>query len=116
MRQEDLGRFIGRDMSGRALRRPGGQSVQSASGEDFVTKGKPKISAKEVLDDLRSGMDDEGFMLKYKLSYRQLQDLFRKLIKAGFVTPIELAERLCVTSSQVTEVIKQVEKAVKELD
>jgi DNA-binding MarR family transcriptional regulator len=81
-----------------------------------VKKEKLQISAKEVLDDLRSGMDDKTFMGKYKLSYRQLQDLFRKMIKAGFVSPIELAERLCVTSSQVTEVIKQVEKSVKELD
>jgi len=81
-----------------------------------VKKVKLQISAKEVLEDLRSGMDDDTFMVKYKLSYRQLQGLFRKMIKAGFVTPIELADRLCVTSSQVTEALDQVEKAVKELD
>jgi len=96
--------------------RRGARLLGRAGCEVPVKKEKLQVSAKEVLDDLRSGMDDEAFMRKYKLSYRQLQDLFRKMIKAGFVTPIELAERLCVTSSQVTEVIEQVEKAVRELE
>jgi len=81
-----------------------------------MKKPKLMISAKDVLDDLRSGLDDEGFMRKYGLSYRQLQNLFRKMIKAGLVTPMELAERLCVTQSQVTEALKQVNKALEELD
>jgi|GEM_PF-1809738 len=83
-----------------------------------VSQMKPKISisAQEVLNDLTSGLDDQGFMIKYELNYRQLQRLFRKMIQAGYVSPLELAERLCVTQSQVTEAFDVVKSAVKELD
>jgi hypothetical protein len=84
--------------------------------EDLMKKEKISISAREVLNDLKSGLDDQGFMIKYKLSYRQLQRLFRKLIQAGLVTPMELAQRLCITDSQVTEVLRQTKDAVEELD
>ncbi len=75
-----------------------------------------KISVKQVLQDIRSGIDDEGLMKKYNLSNRQVQRLFRKMIAEGFVSPMELANRLCVTKSQVTEAIDLMKKAVDELD
>jgi hypothetical protein len=81
-----------------------------------MKKPRMTISASEVLQDLRAGMDDEAFMIKYSLTYRQLQRLFRKLIAGGFVSPLELAERLCVTQSQVTEALEQVRKSIDELD
>ena len=81
-----------------------------------MAKPVVKISAKSVLDDIRAGLDDDGFKRKYNLSERQLQRLFRKMIAEGFVTPLELAERLCVTESQVTEAIDQIKKAASELD
>jgi hypothetical protein len=79
---------------------------------------KPKvvISAKQVLEDLRSGMDDEGLMVKYQLTFRQLQRLFRKMIMSGYTTPRELAQRLCVTKSQVVEALGEVKSAINELD
>ncbi len=75
-----------------------------------------KISVKQVLQDIRSGMDDEELMKKYNLSNRQIQRLFRKMIAEGFVSPMELANRLCVTKSQVTEAIDQMKKAIDEID
>jgi DNA-binding MarR family transcriptional regulator len=81
-----------------------------------MTREKRTLSAKEVLEDLRSGFDDQMLMDKYSLTYRQLQRLFRKLIIGGFVSPLELAERLCVTQSQVTEVMDQVKKMIDEID
>lgn len=81
-----------------------------------MKKRKLTINANEVLEDLRGGMDDEMLMIKYNLNYRQLQRLFRKMIMGGFVSPLELAERLCVTRSQVTEVLNQVSKAIDELE
>jgi len=81
-----------------------------------MKKEKISISAQEVLNDLKSGLDDQGFMIKYKLSYRQLQRLFRKMIQAGVVSPMELAQRLCITDSQVTEVLRQTKDAIGELD
>lgn len=81
-----------------------------------MTKEKRTLSAKEVLEDLRSGFDDQMLMEKYSLTFRQLQRLFRKLIIGGFISPLELADRLCVTQSQVTEVMDQVKKMVDELE
>ena len=75
-----------------------------------------KISVKQVLEDIRSGMDDEELMRKYSLSNRQVQRLFRKMIAEGFMSPLELANRLCVTKSQVTDVIDQMKRAIDELD
>ncbi len=75
-----------------------------------------KISVREVLEDLRNGMDDEELMKKYNLSNRQVQRLFRKMIAEGFISPLQLANRLCVTKSQVTEAIDQMKKAIDELE
>jgi DNA-binding MarR family transcriptional regulator len=81
-----------------------------------MRKPKLKISANEVLTDLRGGMGDDALMAKYNLNFRQLQRLFRKMIQGGFVSPIELAQRLCVTKSQVTDAIEMAERAIEELD
>jgi len=75
-----------------------------------------KISVKQVLQDIRSGIDDEELMKKYSLSNRQVQRLFRKMIAEGFMSPLELANRLCVTKSQVTEAIDLMKRAMDELD
>jgi DNA-binding MarR family transcriptional regulator len=82
----------------------------------LMKKRKLTVSAKQVLEDLKAGMDDEGFMVKYNITYRQLQRLFRKLIMGGYVSALDLADRLCVTQSQVTEALGQVKKAIDELD
>jgi hypothetical protein len=66
---------------------------------------KIQINPKQVLEDLRSGLDDQGFMLKYELTYRQLQNLFRKMIKGGYISASELASRLCVTKSQIMKAL-----------
>ncbi len=54
---------------------------------------KRKLSAKEVLADIRAGMYDEQLMQKYKLSTASLQSLFGKLLKAGLITRSELDQR-----------------------
>lgn len=80
-----------------------------------MAKPKIRIDAGEVLGDLRSGMDDQQLMTKYGISYRQLQRLFRKLILADLISPLELASRLCVTESQVTETLDGIAKSMKEI-
>jgi hypothetical protein len=55
--------------------------------QEAASREKMVISAQQVLEDIRSGMDDEGFMVKYGLSFRQLQRLFRKMILGGYITP-----------------------------
>jgi DNA-binding MarR family transcriptional regulator len=90
--------------------------MNRTSEEVVMTRPVMRISASEALNDIRSGLDDKSIMTKYNLTYRQLQTLFRKMIQAGYVTPLEVAERLCVTESQVFEAFDQASKASKELD
>lgn len=42
---------------------------------------KRKINGQAFINDIRSGMSDTELMLKYKLSSRMLQSLFRTLLK-----------------------------------
>ena len=94
-----------------------------ASALDIIAKEdaqKPKrsikISAKEFLTDIRSGMDEEALMIRYGLLPRQLQSAFRQIINAGLATPMELSKRLSITKSQVTDAFKEMGKAISELD
>jgi hypothetical protein len=44
---------------------------------------KKTINAKEILTDLKAGMDNTALMEKYGLSEKGLQSLFKKLTDAG---------------------------------
>lgn len=66
--------------------------------------GKPVIEAREVLIDLRAGMDDHGLMKKYRLSTKGLHSLFGKLVKAGVIGTEELEERTALTSANFIQV------------
>jgi hypothetical protein len=54
---------------------------------------KRKITAKEIMADLKSGLDDPALMKKYNLSSEGLQSLFKKMLKAGVVTRQDLDSR-----------------------
>ncbi len=49
---------------------------------------KPIIDARDVLNDLRSGMEDGDLMKKYNLSSLGLQSLFKKLTQAGLIREV----------------------------
>jgi len=97
--------------------------VAKASVLDFLktireknTKPARQISARGFLNDVTSGLDEHSLMTKYGLSQRELQSLFRQLIEARLVTPLELANRLEITKSQVAEAFVEMGKAIEELD
>ena len=54
---------------------------------------KKKISAKEALADIHSGMSDSALMSKYLLSSAGLQSLFDKLVTAGYLDLAEIQKR-----------------------
>ncbi|MGO9567733.1 MAG: hypothetical protein ACLP5H_09345 [Desulfomonilaceae bacterium] len=54
---------------------------------------KKKIKARELLSDVRSGVDDAGLMEKYGLSARGVLQALNRLIAEGFMSPSELIER-----------------------
>lgn len=75
-----------------------------------------KINARQILSDIKSGMDDDSLMVKYELNQRELQKVFRKLIQSGLATALELSSRLSITKSQVREAFVEMGKAIRELD
>jgi hypothetical protein len=48
---------------------------------------KRTLDAKEILDDIKAGMDSTALMEKYQLSKKGLQSLFKKLMDAGVLKP-----------------------------
>jgi hypothetical protein len=55
---------------------------------------KKRISAKEAVADIRSGMSDSAVMKKFNLSEEGLQSLYDKLVQAGFIDLAEVQGRL----------------------
>lgn len=53
-----------------------------------------KVSAKQVITDIKAGMDDVTLMRKYQLSADLLHSVFRKLMQAGVLTEAELNNRI----------------------
>lgn len=61
----------------------------------FVTDmDKKKLTAKDLLSDIRSGMSDQEIMAGRGLSAQALQAVFRKLMDAGVLTQAELDGRV----------------------
>jgi hypothetical protein len=62
---------------------------------------KRKITAREILRDVRSGLSDQDLMEKYTLSAQGLQSVFHKLVTAGVITQAELDDRVPITERTV---------------
>ncbi len=62
---------------------------------------KRKITAREVLRDIRSGLSDPDLMEKYTLSAQGLQSVFNKLVTARVITQAELDDRVPITERTV---------------
>jgi hypothetical protein len=62
---------------------------------------KRKITGREVLKDIKAGMDDPALMEKYKLSAQGLQSVFTKLVNAGVMAQAELDARVPVSERTV---------------
>lgn len=74
-----------------------------------------QLKAKELVKDIRSGMDDNELMRKYDLSASQLESVFHKLIEADFITSLELWERCRLSDTQITKAFVEAQKAIDEL-
>jgi hypothetical protein len=57
-------------------------------------KPKKQISAREITEAMHSGTSDQDLMLKYKLTSRGLQSVFKKLLAARLISENELRERM----------------------
>lgn len=70
---------------------------------------KPTIDAKQALEDIRSGMDDQTLMAKYRISAKGLQSLYGKLVARSVITQEEIDQRTSESFGDVsiTENLKQ---------
>ncbi len=62
---------------------------------------KRKITAREVLRDIRSGVNDQELMKKYSLSAQGIQSVFNKMVSARVITQAELDDRIPLTERTV---------------
>lgn len=62
---------------------------------------KRKITAREVLEDIRLGKSDSTLMQEYSLSAQGLQSVFRKLLRARLITQKELDDRIPASEQTV---------------
>ena len=97
-------------------------TLYKATALDIIAKNKRekpskrKLKAREFLKDVKMGMSDNELMEKYLLTRRALQSALRQLIELRLATPLELSNRLSITTSQVREAFVEMGKAIKELD
>ncbi len=54
---------------------------------------KKRLKAKNLVNDIRGGVDDSLLMVKYGLSSKGLQSVFRKLVTGNFIRKNELENR-----------------------
>ncbi len=62
---------------------------------------KRQLSAREILLDIRSGMNDTALMEKHNLSFQGLQGVFTKLVESGALEQTELDDRAAVHEQTV---------------
>ena len=60
-----------------------------------------ELKAKDVVNDIRSGMTDQELMEKYRLSSAGLEDLFSQLLASGVVRQFEIDERMPMLDATV---------------
>lgn len=57
---------------------------------------KRKLSAKQVLEDVKGGLSDDQLMSKHRLTARELQGVLGKLVEAGWLTQSQLDARTAI--------------------
>ena len=63
--------------------------------------GKCRISARQMVSDLRAGMNDRQLMEKYQVSLDSLRYLFKRLVESGLMTELQYFERTEISESSV---------------
>lgn len=61
--------------------------------EKGTAQATVKLNARQVVKDIRGGLDDAGLMARYGLSPAQVKKLFERLLEHKLVTSRELAAR-----------------------
>jgi len=55
---------------------------------------KRKIRARDIVNDIRAGLEDGALMHKYRLTAKGIQRIFLKLLESNLITQVELSSRM----------------------
>lgn len=75
-----------------------------------------RIKVAEFLEDMRSGLDDTELMRKYDVSEIGLTQVFGELVRGGFISASQVAERSKIRDSQITRGFVEIQEGLKILD
>ena len=105
-------------MSGRRPSRRGEAELIMGGGHERVEKMTPKreIKAKEVVEEILSGMADDDLMQRYGLTPEELDSVLRHLVDSGFMTRQQLQEREQLSHSQIIKAFVDSRTDTRELD
>ena len=70
----------------------------------------------EFLEDMRSGLGDLVLMKKYKLSETGLTKVLGELLRRGFLSASQLAERSTIRDSQIMKAFVEDKEGLKIID
>ncbi len=95
-----IGQMTQEELDGRM---PGITAATVASGmpQGSRPRAPVEIRAKDVVNDIRSGMTDQDLMEKYRVTSAGLEDLFDQLLKSGVVKQFEIDERMPMLDATV---------------
>lgn len=74
------------------------------------------VKVAEFLEDMRSGLGDPGLMKKYHLSEANLTKVLGELLRRGFVSASQLAERSTIRDSQIMKAFVEDKEGLKIID
>lgn len=66
---------------------------------------KRKISARQIISDLRAGLSDDELMEKYAITAEALRYILKRLVESGLMTELQFYERMELTESDVLKAL-----------
>ncbi|MGO9116867.1 MAG: hypothetical protein ACLQPD_04555 [Desulfomonilaceae bacterium] len=73
---------------------PPAEAIKTEDGRQLSkSRAATRVNAQEAARDIRSGMDDFALMQKYRLSYKNLPSLFKKLMDVGLLQQTDIDHR-----------------------
>ncbi len=82
------------------------------------TTGSPKrkIKTRNLVEDIKAGVNDSQLMQKYELAANQLEYMLARLLDSGKVTEQQLEERISLSDTSITRAFMDVQRSIKELE
>ena len=77
---------------------------------------KAKISVREMVQDIQAGMDKDTLADKYRLTFKDLEDILERLLESDLITHLQFSELMRPSATQMTRAFDETRKAIEESD